>query len=60
MTTHPPFAVRAQVAEQRRPASPHVRFAFFALGTSIALFLAMLLFLELGRQLGLSQAAKLG
>ena len=62
MTTHSTFAVGGDVAARRSPApaSPHARFALFALGMSLLLFLAMLLFFELGRQLGIVQAARLG
>jgi hypothetical protein len=58
MTTHSSVAVG--VGQRRSSRSPHVRFAILAIGIAIAMFLAMMLFLEIGRQLGLSQTAKLG
>lgn len=58
MTTHPPIAV--PVAGRRTHGSPHVRFVLFALGMAIALFLAIMVCLEIGRQLGIAQTARIG
>ncbi len=60
MTTHPGFAVGGEVAERRSSTSPHVRFVLFAICMAIALFLAIVVCLEIGRQLGISQAARIG
>jgi fumarate reductase subunit D len=60
MTTHSSFVVGGAAAERRGSASPHVRFVFFAMGMALALFLAIVVCLEIGRQLGIAQAARIG